>query len=143
MENTRICRYCGKAIERKRNSDGRNEPFRDFNRRKFCDRTCSAKHSHGKKESRTDLIEEAKVDLKSPDTRERLTAVQFLESIINDRTIDLVTRVNAAKALLPYQEKKPGSGGKKEQQKDAAKEAARGKFAPMAGPKVVGIKRGE
>jgi len=50
--------------------------------------------------------------------------------------------VNAAKALLPFQEKKVASAGKKDQQADAAIEASKGRFGAMSGPKVVGIKGG-
>lgn len=74
------------------------------------------------------------------DEDQKMTAMEFLEQTINDKSVDRITRVNAAKALLPYQVKKPGETGKKDMQAEAAKEAGKGRFGTMNGPKVVAIK---
>lgn len=59
---------------------------------------------------------------------------EMLRYAMNDRMLDPKTRLDAAKALLPYQHKKLGETGKKEDQGEAAKGAARGKFSPAAPP---------
>ena len=63
-----------------------------------------------------------------------------MEGVVNNKTIDVITRVNAAKALLPYQEKRTDKTGKKQDKANAAKEAGKGRFGAMSGPKIVNIK---
>lgn len=65
---------------------------------------------------------------------ERLTAMQVLESAMNNPALDWRLRFDAAKALLPYQEKKAGAAGKKEDRQDAAKQAATGRFGSRPAP---------
>ena len=58
----------------------------------------------------------------------------FLVSLMNNQAADLRTRVDAARALLPYLHAKVGESGKKAAQASEAKVVARGKFAPMKPP---------
>ena len=61
----------------------------------------------------------------------------YLMDQMNDPALDPRDRRDAAKALMPFKHQKLGEGGKKDQKQDAAKTAARGKFAPAAAPKLV------
>jgi len=78
-----------------------------------------------------------------PKKREPSIAVQalahedpqsFLLGIMSAVENDARLRVYAAKALLPYMYAKKGEGGKKDAQRDAAKQAVSGKFTPSAPP---------
>lgn len=62
---------------------------------------------------------------------------KFLKAVMNDSGSEAKLRVDAAKALLSAQVRRAENGGKKEQQKDAAKRAGAGKFASSAPPKLV------
>ena len=57
----------------------------------------------------------------------------FLKAVMNDSGSDAKLRVDAAKALL----RERLDAGKKEQQQDAARKVAGGKFAASAPPKLV------
>ena len=57
----------------------------------------------------------------------------FLLAVMNDSTIDVSLRLDAAKALLPYHHAKKVEGVKDEKQL-AAKKAATGKFSAAAPP---------
>ena len=61
----------------------------------------------------------------------------FLLALMNDLEADVKLRADAAKALMPFMHNKLGEGGKKDQQADAAKRAAGGKFAAAAAPKLI------
>jgi phage terminase small subunit len=61
----------------------------------------------------------------------------FLKAVMNEPKVDLKQRVEAAKALMPFEHQKKGEGGKKDAQADAAKQAAN-KFAT---PRAPGLKR--
>lgn len=63
----------------------------------------------------------------------------FLLAVMNDAGSEAKTRVDAAKALMPYMHKRLGEAGKKEEAADAAKKAGN-KFAVSTPPsfKVVG-----
>lgn len=141
MDEQRFCKNCGALLERKRKNRVL-ESLRDFRKREYCGKKCAGSfqqaNSGGLKKQVADAVKEVSGQTK-PEGRK--TAMEFLEDIINDPTADKITRVNAAKALLPFQEKKVASSGKKDQQADAAKEASKGRFGAMSGPKVVGIKR--
>lgn len=63
-------------------------------------------------------------------------AEAFLLALIKDQSADLRTRLEAAKALLPYQKPKMGEVGKKDVKKDAAAAAASGRFAAPTPPKL-------
>lgn len=54
------------------------------------------------------------------------TSVAFLEAVIKNNEVDLRLRIEAAKQLLPYQAKKLGETGKKEEAAGKAKSAQRG-----------------
>lgn len=59
----------------------------------------------------------------------------FLLAAMNDVALEPKLRIDAAKALMPFEFAKKGEGGKKEQQADAAKKVA-SRFAPSAPPKL-------
>lgn len=59
----------------------------------------------------------------------------FLLAAMNDSLLEPKLRIDAAKALMPFEFAKKGEGGKKEQQADAAKKVA-SRFAPAAPPKL-------
>lgn len=59
----------------------------------------------------------------------------FLLAAMNDNLLEPKLRIDAAKALMPFEFAKKGEGGKKEQQADAAKKVA-SRFAPGAPPKL-------
>lgn len=60
---------------------------------------------------------------------------QFLIAVMNDLQTDIKLRVDAAKALMPYEhQRKADTAGKKEEAKDKAHKAGVGMFAPMPPP---------
>jgi phage terminase small subunit len=63
--------------------------------------------------------------------------VVFLTSVMQCAGVDLVLRIAAAKALLPFKHHRAAAGGKKLAQADAAKTASKGRFAPSSPPKLV------
>ena len=137
----RNCKNCGKLLERRRKGKTM-ESMRDFRRREFCDKRCSSKFQHADKTQVAVQIKEAVESVELGEDQEKKTAMEFLEGIINDSKVDHVTRVNAAKALLPYQEKRTDKTGKKQEKADAAQQAGKGRFGAMSGPKVVNLKQG-
>lgn len=56
----------------------------------------------------------------------------FLWAAVNDLEMEPKLRIDAAKALMPYEFAKKGEGGKKEQQAEAAKQAGSGRFGLRA-----------
>lgn len=74
--------------------------------------------------------------LASPSEKSQGDPKAFLLSVMNDPANEARSRIDAAKALLPYLYPKLGEGGKKEQTADAAKKVA-GRFAAAAPPKLV------
>lgn len=60
----------------------------------------------------------------------------FLMAAMNDLVLEPKLRIDAAKALMPFEFAKKGEGGKKGQQVDAAKKVA-SKFSQGASPKLV------
>lgn len=63
--------------------------------------------------------------------------LDFLLSVMDDRTVDAKLRVRAAVAAAQYVHPKKGEGGKKDERQAAAEKAGRGKFAPPTPPKLV------
>ena len=63
-------------------------------------------------------------------------SLRVLRAVANDASIDIRLRIDAAKALAPYEAMRKGEGGKKEQRQDAAKKVGTGRFAPAAPPRV-------
>ena len=66
-------------------------------------------------------------------------AEKFLLSVINDQGADLRLRLDAAKALLPFQKPKLGEVGKKDAKKEAA-QAASARFSIPAPPRLTLVK---
>lgn len=66
-------------------------------------------------------------------------AEEFLMSVVNSPDAPLSEKVKAASVMIPYQKPRlePVGQGKKEQQQKAAQEAATGRFAAPAPPKLV------
>lgn len=62
---------------------------------------------------------------------------EFLRKAMKNGALEPRQRIDAAKALLPYEHPKLGEGGKKEQKLDAAKAVAKGRFGARAAPKLV------
>ncbi|MBD1601177.1 terminase small subunit [Pseudomonas typographi] len=58
----------------------------------------------------------------------------FLLAVMNDLGTEPKLRVDAAKALMPFTHQRKGEGGKKEQAKEKAAEAASGRFGTRRGP---------
>lgn len=56
----------------------------------------------------------------------------FLLAAMNDNQLEPKLRIDAAKALMPFEFAKKGEGGKKQQQADAAKQAGAGRFGLRA-----------
>ena len=59
---------------------------------------------------------------------------KFLEALLDNNLVDVKSRLDAAKALMPYKYKKLGEVGKKEQKEEDAKKSASGGFAPGKPP---------
>ena len=72
-------------------------------------------------------------DLLESDTDPR----EFLRKAMLNGALEPRQRLDAAKALLPYEHQKLGEGGKKERKQDAAKNVAKGRFGARAAPKLV------
>lgn len=58
----------------------------------------------------------------------------MLKHAMNNTLLEPKIRIQAAVALLPYEHKKLGETGKKEEQEGQAKTAAQGRFAPAPPP---------
>lgn len=56
----------------------------------------------------------------------------FLMAAMNDVALDPKLRIDAAKALMPFEFAKKGEGGKKDARQEAAEKAATGKFGLRA-----------
>jgi phage terminase small subunit len=78
------------------------------------------------------------LDLGTP-TGVQLTPLEFLLALMRCPTADARTRLDAAKALMPYCHARKVAGGKKDQQQEAANGASVGKFSPGTPPKLVVI----
>ena len=63
-------------------------------------------------------------------------AKDFLEKVVRGEVLPSPAQLDAAKALLPYQHRKLGETGKKEQKQEEAGKVA-GRFAPGAPPRLV------
>ncbi|MCR6651797.1 MAG: terminase small subunit [Cellvibrionaceae bacterium] len=62
--------------------------------------------------------------------------MEMLLDAMNDRRLDIKTRLDVAKALLPYEHQKLGDGGKKEGQRNKAEKVVQGKFKPSPPPQL-------
>lgn len=142
----KTCATCARVLTRKRYPSGRLEPLNAFNERKYCCLACSnTRRDETKDRKATEAAQQATTGpVPSCGDGKRQAAVEFLMDVVNDETVDTVTRVAAAKALLPYQARKAsGQIGKKEDQGEAAKVAVKGVFSPMSGPKVLPFRRND
>lgn len=139
MSNRKECKQCGAVLERRVSADGKKERLRDYHRRQFCSRRCSGLYYRDhKKQDKPVPVEQPEPSQSIEDYADKKTAKEYLLSVVNDESIDKVTRVTAAKALLPYTEKKAGEkGGKKESQAGRAKQAGAGRFQAAQPPKLV------
>lgn len=63
--------------------------------------------------------------------------LEFLMDQMNDLTLEEKDRRDAAKALMPFIHQRKGEGGKKDAAKDAAAQAAAGRFGVRQPPKNV------
>jgi phage terminase small subunit len=63
--------------------------------------------------------------------------LQLLQDVALGKVEATALQVRAAIAAVQYTHMKKGDGGKKDEQADAAKAAAKGKFAPKSPPKLV------
>ncbi len=61
---------------------------------------------------------------------------EFLERVVRGEMIPNAAQLDAAKALLPYQHRKLGETGKKEQKNDEAAKVA-GRFSQATAPRLV------
>lgn len=66
----------------------------------------------------------------------------FLRAVMNSSLTDIKFRVDAGKALMPFIHQRRGEGGKKDQAKDKAKEAAAGKFGTRQPPQLKAVPGG-
>lgn len=64
-------------------------------------------------------------------------SIRLLRAVVTNPEIPVKLRLEAAKALAPYEAPKKGDVGKKEDRAQKAKAASGGKFAPAAPPKLV------
>lgn len=72
-----------------------------------------------------------------PDLAQRFDdPADFLRSVMNNEREEMRLRMDAAKTLMPYTHAKLGEVGKKEQRREAAKEAGKGRFATGRAPRL-------
>lgn len=72
-----------------------------------------------------------------PDLAQRFDdPADFLRSVMNNEREEMRLRMDAAKTLMPYTHAKLGEVGKKEQKREAAKEAGKGRFATGRAPRL-------
>ena len=145
----KLCFCCGVKLTRKRYGSGRLEDATAFSKRKFCSLSCAGVRKEATKEKKAQREEKHEKKAESTATpcfgAEKKTAIEILEEAANNENLDWVSRINAAKALAPYQSKKieGGKEGKKGEKDEAAKKASTGRFAPAAGPKIININQGK
>lgn len=65
------------------------------------------------------------------------TPLDYALRIMNDAGIDDARRDRMAIAAMPFMHGKPGEVGKREADRDAARQGATGKFAPPTAPRLV------
>lgn len=90
----------------------------------------------GRKKKPPVLLADSPVDVAPPPIDEP-DSLRVLRAITNNTSIDVKLRIDAAKALAPYEATRKGEGGKKEQRQGAAKKAGTGRYAPAAPPRLV------
>jgi phage terminase small subunit len=90
----------------------------------------------GKPEASAEESEPDIVTIEIPETEDPKV---FLTALMNCPKAGVKARLEAAKALLPFEHAKVGEKGKKESQVDAAHEVAKGKFSAGRPPKLVSV----
>lgn len=90
----------------------------------------------GKPEASTD---ESEPDIVTVEIEQTEDPKVFLTALMNCQKAGVKARLEAAKALLPFEHAKVGEKGKKESQVDAAHEVAKGKFSAGRPPKLVSV----
>lgn len=90
----------------------------------------------GKPEASTD---ESEPDIVTVEIEQTEDPKVFLTALMNCPKAGVKARLEAAKALLPFEHAKVGEKGKKESQVDAAHEVAKGKFSAGRPPKLVSV----
>lgn len=131
---------CGKELVRRSNGAATPESNRDFLRRSFCDRKCAGKFSRRKAIKKAGETKEAGKETGTKISAEKTTARSYLEQVVAGEIggVDTKTKINVAKALLPYQEEKNQlEKGKKETREDQAKVVSGGKFGAGKPPVVM------
>lgn len=68
------------------------------------------------------------------------TPLEYMLAVMNDPEVDAARRDRMAIAAAPFQHARVGENNKREEKKDAAKEAAAGRFAPSAPPMLKAVK---
>jgi hypothetical protein len=88
---------------------------------------------YARRDAKRELAEDAPAPAAK---RKRLTAKEYLLSVVNDETAEVRDRINCAAALLPYTEARvvPEPVGKKDRATETAKKRATGRFAPPPAP---------
>lgn len=74
---------------------------------------------------------------KAPAVDAEPESIRFFRHVIAMTEVDVRIRLDAAKALAPFEAQKTGEVGKKDSKKSAAAKVAAGKFAPAAPPRLV------
>lgn len=91
---------------------------------------------------RKEVVEQAKAEAKAAGREVNLPDLgkmfsdprEFLKALMNDPNADMKLRVDAAKALMPYEHTRKGEGGKKDAKQDAAGKVMQGRFAVPSAP---------
>lgn len=78
--------------------------------------------------------EESEPDIVTIEIPETEDPKIFLTALMNCPKAGVKARLEAAKALLPFEHAKPGEKGQKEKRAEAAKEAAKGKYGTAPAP---------
>lgn len=78
----------------------------------------------------------AKEPIRAEEIGEVESPLDFLRKAMNDKSLPVDQRLKAAIELAKYENPKAGAAGKKQEQEKAAGNAAQGKFAPAAPPKL-------
>lgn len=66
-------------------------------------------------------------------------SLAFLRAVMLHPEVDVRIRIDAAKALLPYDAVRKDAAGKRKDAEETAKKAGTGKFAPSAPPRTASV----
>ena len=76
------------------------------------------------------------VSIAEKENPDKPLSIAFLEAVVSNSELDVRTRLDAAKTLAPFQARKAGETGKKDDREKKAKETAK-KFATNEPPRLV------